>query len=200
MIVGEFFSGDDIDLSWIQHDLYFLKFCSYAERIEFGIKYRGISHGSCSYIFEIARASMFKTHSMLPIYQGKNLNEIETFDHRVLQNTHGKIAAFYRWLQSCQIRKPVLSGKDTQYRRAYNISEPMCEYHRYMLEAWKTYFVREIYDITHGEPSISGRIVESVRFQNTEKGYESEDAIDAFLTLRYGAQFEKNCRDWSKQK
>ena len=195
MIVSEYFPEDNNeDLKSIQHDVYFRS----GGKPELGIQFGDYVCGSHRYIFEMAKSSMFNTIFGVPIYNGQNLNEIKTFNHKILQVAHGIIATFYRWLQSQQ-RKPVLSGQGTSYPVPNSQPNPLSEYHQYVLESWKLYFVHEVCDITHGEFSISEQIVKAVLFGNTPKGYESEDAIHAFLELRYGAEFKKVCGDWSKK-
>ncbi len=211
MWVGTDFPEDNEDLSWIQHDVYF--FLDRLQQInagehEFCIKHGDILHGSCSYIFAIAKESMIRKHSSLPVYKNKNLNDIKSFDHRVLQSSHGKIASFYRWIEAGKNRKPALSGNQTEYEewssnnRHIEIENgrliPLNAYHKYLLESWKTYLVREIHDIVYGNPSVAEQIVTAVWRQNTEQGYRAESEIDAFLTLRYGIEFQQACDDWRK--
>ncbi len=202
MWVGQYFPEDnDSDLAWIQHAVYFLT-------PRGGILPIENVHSSCGYIFHVARRSVSidSNAQILNAHQWKDLFEKKGFDHKILQYAHHKIAAFYRWIEHGRNRKPVFSGQEISFctwdtRQIHRINqelalEPMSRYHQYILDSWKNYFVHEMYDITNGEPSISEHIIKAVLFGNTKKGYESEDAIDAFLTLRYGTEFEKICEAW----
>ena len=197
-------SDDTHDLDLIQHNMYFFSDQTpwfNAGKREFCIQHGGILHGSCSYIFAIARASMIRKSSGLPVYKNKNLADIESFDHRILQNAHGEIASFYRWIQSGKSRKPALSGNQTTYaewrtnnrgvKKNNESHSPLSAYHKYLLESWKTYFTHEINDIVYGNPPIAEQIVIAVWRGNTDLGYEAEDKIDAFLTSRYGTEFQQ---------
>jgi hypothetical protein len=59
-----------------------------------------------------------------------------------------------------------------------------------MLDGWKLYLHHEVANLTWGNVPLSENIVKAVLFQNTEQGYEAEDFIDEFLTLRYGIEFD----------
>ncbi len=188
----------DRDLRNIQDEMY------YCELKDIGLTVQQSGMPSCFYIFHCARNSVTLS-SMLNAHEWYDLFEKKGFDHRVLWHTHYKIAYFYQWIERDRKRRPVLSGQEMSFpdwhiRQLHNKNKQsrrdwtrlsLSRYHRFILDSWTNYFVHEIDDITHGEPSISEHIIKSVLFQNTEKGYASEDAIDDFLTSRYGTEFKK---------
>lgn len=204
MYVGEVFADDkNYDLQWIQHDLWFKLNGAWMDT-------NGFAMGSSTYIFWCARKSFLVNTGENPLFfpEREKLASIESFDHRVLQCAHNKIAAFYRWIQST-IRKPAfidgVTYKDWVKRRhnAEFQRLPFTEnhpYHAYMLDTWKTYLIHEVASLTWNSIPFSESITKAVLFQNTEQGYAAEDFIDKFLTFRYGIEFDYALKNFAQRK
>lgn len=195
MFVGAAFPSDkNDDLMWIQHDLWFKLNGAFIDEDNFALS-------SCFYIFWCARKAFFWSIDENPLFfpEREQLQTIKSFDHRVLQNAHRKIAAFYRWIQGASL-KPAFDDGNTyrdwhRNRQRTGIYGKPNSYNIYLLDNWKTYLRYELLDISFNHISISEHIVRAVLFQNTEQGYEAEDSIDEFLTLRYGSEFDSLLRE-----
>lgn len=181
MYVGSSFLGDDNEkLMWIQHDLWFK---SHDTWIEEG----GHVMGSCTFMFRLARkAYMFKTglnYSQSP--ERTRIMKKGCFDHRVLQASHGIVAAYYRWCHRNE-EVPALAKNEKDYRN-------------YLLDAWILYLRHELAHLTFGNIDGAEAIVQAVVFENSKKGYEAEDRLVKLLKDRYGTNFAKDeeaCRVW----
>lgn len=180
MFVGPTFPEDqDLDLMWIQHDLWFKINGAWLEE-------GNLAMGASFYIFSCARKAVMFFTGTNPLFfpEREVLSTISSFDHRVLQVPHELLASFYRWrIQT--IRPPVFSTTPADYRA-------------YLLDSWKTYLRHEVAHITFGRLDIAEQIVRAVIFQNTEKGYIAEDRIIAELDQRYGQHFRLDRRRLSK--
>lgn len=194
MYVGESFADDkNRDLKWIQHDLWFKINGAWLDN-------NGFAMSSSMYIFWCARSSFLFHTGENPLFfpEREKLASIESFDHRVLQYAHHKIAAFYRWIQAAILKPAFVDGvayNDWASRKlkAEIQGTPFTEghrYHTYMLDAWKIYLRHEIESLTWGNIPLSESIIKTVLFQNTEQGYAAEEFIDEALTLRYGIEFD----------
>ncbi|HNZ02103.1 MAG TPA: hypothetical protein PKJ34_12880 [Anaerolineaceae bacterium] len=152
MIMGESFLGDENKiLIRVQDD-------AYRELIWF------LYHSSAiHYLFNIRYTWVFP--DFVPI-----LRKIKTFDHRVLQNAHDLIAAYYRF-SFCPHQNPAGIPEDFDIRTYY-------------LAAWKAYYLQETAILGTIE-EFAEAIATAVAFQNTERGYASEDKLDELLKQRY---------------
>lgn len=203
MFVGETFTDDkDYDLQWIQHDLWFKLNGAWMD-------VDGFAMGSSMYIFWCARSAFLFQTGENPLFfpERDKLASIESFDHRVLQYAHCKIAAFYRWIQASVGKPAFVDGvayKDWLERRrnAKRQGLPLPghhPYHAYMLDGWRLYLRHEVPSLTWGNIPLSEYIIRAVLFQNTEQGYAAEDFIDEFLTLRYGIGFDYALKDYAQR-
>lgn len=98
------------------------------------------------------------------------LKTLKHFDHRVFQNAHDLIAAYYRF-SFCPHQDPAGTPEDFNIRAYY-------------LAAWKAYYLQETAILGTIE-EFAEAIVTAVAFQNTERGYASEDKLDELLKQRY---------------
>jgi len=133
--------------------------------------------GACFYIFSCARKAIMFHTSENPMFfpEREQLPNIVSFDHRVLQGVHEKVASFYRWRMQAVKPTAFLQKKDDN--------------RLYLLDAWKTYLRHEIAHITFGRLDIAEQIVRAVIFQNTEAGYAAECCVVSDLEHRYGQHF-----------
>jgi hypothetical protein len=151
MIVCQVYPNDNNHvLKNIQHDLY--------EAIEF-------------YLIEYAKTRFLKAANLLR--QNSELVEklkmLESFDHRVLQDTHDIIAARYRYLHDDGGQIDLLSAS------------PQKETYR---TNWIQWFHQETRSLVDND-EFCRAVVTSVVFQNTECGYQAEDQLKEFLTYHY---------------
>lgn len=172
MFVGpSFFDDRNLTLMWVQHDLWFKIGKSWIENDDYALS-------SCFYIFSMARkAIMFYTDSN-PLFfpERDKLISINNFDHRVLQNAHDQIAAYYRWCNS-SVKPPVFVGE-------------MKDYQDFLHEIWVAYLRYEIAQLTFRNLQFAEMIVRAVLFENTPQGYAEEDKITIILEKRYGNLFK----------
>lgn len=164
MIVGPCFTGDNNEaLMMAQYDLYCLKDC------EGFILWEGVHGGTLSYLLRsalIALDNMAGSRPSFAILLECGFEKNKSFDHRVLQFQHMRMAAYYRLLHKNTI-PPVFSEKIECYRK-------------FLIGAWKEYLFHEIHDLMESFVFCEA-IVESVVYENTNKGYESEDNANDFL-------------------
>jgi len=182
MIVGPCFTGDNNEaLMMAQYDLYCLKDC---EGFPLWEGYRG---GTLSYLLRsalIALDNMAGNKSSFKALLKQGFEKNTSFDHRVLQWQHDLIAAYYR-LININIIPPVFSVKEDYYRK-------------FLIGAWKKYLLHEIHDLMESFVFCEA-IVESVVYENTDRGYESEDRANNFLYKRYGRRCIELCASESNQ-
>lgn len=182
MFVGPTFPGDDNrELMLLQHDLWFKSNGAWMEL-------NGLAMGGCLYIFWIARSAYLFNTTENPLFfpERETLASTQSFDHRVLQYAHHKMASFYRWISVGQ-KQPAFAA-NAENRKAY------------LLANWKTYLTHEVANLTFGNIPFAEYIVKAVAFANTERGYKAEDSISAILDKRYGEHFTDICAAYSKER
>jgi hypothetical protein len=159
---------------WTQHDLYFLKDC-----VGLTVDADHVG-GSPLYLFRIALYQLHALSGGRPSFASitEPAFQMRGFDHRVLQLPHMKIAAFYRFLVK-DVAPPAFSSNKKRYRE-------------YLIEAWKTYFIHEVGSLVE-DISFAEHTVRAVLYENTEKGYRSEDFLSEFLDRRYGKRCIELC-------
>jgi len=111
MWVAPAFPGDDDGaLMWAQHDLWFRIGGAWIEDGDYAMT-------SCAYLFSCARkAVMFYTVAN-PLFfpERDRLPSVDRFDHRVLQDAHDVIAAYYRWC-NMHAKRPAFANNDGALR------------------------------------------------------------------------------------
>jgi hypothetical protein len=152
MIVGSCFNGDSNEtLMLIQHDLYFpllgLLVQYSKERYLNAIRLIGVKT-------ELA----------------KLVEQIKRFDHRVLQNAHDRIAAYYRFAHDNRGQMPLPFDNKT--------------YEDFLIEEWSTFFTEEAQKLTESDPIVIA-ILTAVAYENTQKGYAAEKHLLTLLDMRY---------------
>jgi hypothetical protein len=97
--------------------------------------------------------------------------ETNTFDHRILQDAHGHMAAYYRWI-SRTTHEPIYSKNKQLYRN-------------YLIDAWKTYVTYELQDLGKDLGFLES-VVRACAYGNTKAGGEAEQKLKEILDNRYG--------------
>jgi T5orf172 domain len=102
--------------------------------------------------------------------------QVQQIDHRVLQDTHDRIAAFYRLTKKKEkhVSTPLEADAKT--------------YREYLTESWKQYYFAEI-DSLSKIVEFSTSVVSAVLYANQPEGYQAEDRIVAILDKRYGNEY-----------
>jgi hypothetical protein len=167
MIVGDRFEGDNNDvLKWVQHDLYWtllpMLFLYMKNRYLWATSYTGVDTDL-----------------------SKKIIEIDRFDHRVLQDAHDKIAAFFRYEFPDKLSQMVIPGTIPDCKEL-NLEETLKECYR---REWTKYWYKEIRKLSN-EPIIARAIITAVSYQNTDEGYEAEDLLLELLHDRYGKTWD----------
>ena len=165
MIVTTCFPGDTNDiLKWIQHDLY-------GESLSLLVL-------KCSIRYLAAISLVEKTTELW-----RQMVRMDGFDHRVLQDAHDKIAAYYRF--------------------AYNKSQmPLpfdpLPYEERLLQDWREFFQVEVRQLAQDDRIVRA-ILTVVAYQNTPAGYEAERELMRLLDERYGGysrpEAKEQCED-----
>ncbi len=167
MIVSDRFEGDNNEaLKCVQHDMYW-------PLLPFLYTYpKGIYRQAISY-----------TGVGTELY--KTIGEIENFDHRVLQEAHDKIAAYYRYQHPDKLGQLVLPLAAPDCGNL-SLEEILKEIYT---REWSSYWYEEIRSISE-EPLIVSAILTAVAYQNTDDGYEAEDLLLELLHDRYGKSWD----------
>jgi len=101
----------------------------------------------------------------------KRLRHMDSFDHRVLQAAHDKIAAYYRYKHDPRGQMPLPFDELT--------------YEQHLEIGWRRFFVEEAERLA-GIDWIAIPILTAVAYQNTPQGYQAEDELMARLEEEYG--------------
>ena len=153
MIVGNCLPGDNNDkLKWIQHDLYELSLKHLVDSAELrylsGVRLVGVET-------ELAR----------------RLTSKDSFDHRVLQDPHDKIAAHYRYKHDSGGQMPLpMDGLSYEGR---------------LKRVWFRFSMEEGERLA-GIDWIARAILTAVAYQNTPQGHQAEKDLTAALREEYG--------------
>ncbi|MGI6614986.1 MAG: hypothetical protein ACOX30_03020 [Dethiobacteria bacterium] len=180
MIVSDRFKGDTNEaLKWIQDDTYW-SLLPYLYTFPKGIYRQAIS-------FTGVETELYKIN-----------REIESFDHRVLQDAHDKIAAYYRYQHPDKLGQLVLPfvAPDCSDLSLEEILEKI-----YTRE-WCNFWYAEVRRISE-EPLVVRAILTAVAYQNTDDGYEAEDLLMELLHDRYGKLWDTDVilsREYRKNK
>lgn len=159
MIIGSRFPNDDnIELMDVQME-------------EYGKTYYYLYFFPREKYLQAARLLRVK-NDLIEILENK-----QHFDHRVLQEPHDIIAAYFRFNNFRGGEMP-LPLDQKSYRETIR-------------ESWLDYFYKEVKDITDFFDHISWEIINAVAYQNTNKGYEAEDILINQLYDKYGCVIQK---------
>lgn len=105
---------------------------------------------------------------------GRLVDSNSPFDHRSLQEAHDLIAAQFRWLRAASLDGPV---EEPDRKRDLRIAGE-----------WHTFLVLELEDLCK-EPDFVHAVLQVVAMNNTQRGYEAEDRVEAILHERYKAWY-----------
>ncbi len=163
MIVGDSFDGDyNGILKWVQHDLYWTLLPSL------------FSHPKDRYLKALRYAGVETDLS-------GRINDITKFDHRVLQNAHDKIAAYYRYEFHDKSGQLVIPATIPDCE-SLNLEDTLKESYK---REWVQFWYSEIRKLS-SEPVIARAILTAIAYQNTDEGYEAEDLLLELLHDKYG--------------
>lgn len=152
MIVERVFENDENEyLKWVQHNIY--------DDLLWHLYQNAASH----YLLDVQYIWVFP--DFVPI-----IRQLKTFDHRVLQDGHDLIGAYYRFIL-CPHQNSV------GFPDGFNAKE-------YYQAAWKDYYLQEVRLLGDLE-TIAEAIVTAVAFENTDRGLESERRLRDLLLQRY---------------
>ena len=175
MLVGYDFPGDDNDtLKWVQHDCYW---------------------GNVGRLFEAAKNRYIRACHFIGVETEvfERLLAITGFDHRDLQASHDKIAAYYRFAHDD-------GGQMTLFSLAQPIetyfpdSEEAC-YKAQLLAGWSEFYNEEVEKLAE-DNAIAHAILNAVVHEYKPKGYEAEKLLVELLDARYGEfKFEGSVND-----
>ena len=182
MIIGKYFASDDNDaLKSVQHDLWF-------GFDGLSVEYAGLNMPSCLYLFYFAKGIYLPKSEASPLFYPpvENLASTESLDHRVLQDAHGRIANYYRWLHRHD-ELPVFGSDKVAYRR-------------YLKDAWVTFLKHELESLASASDEFVTAVVNAVGYQNTETGYQAEDQLTRLLKVRYQGRFSEACEQWNAER
>ena len=167
MIVGDSFDGDSNEiLKWVQHDIYWtllpLLFSHPKDLYLKALRYAGVETDLSG-----------------------RINDIAKFDHRVLQNAHDKIAAYYRYEFPDKSGQLVIPATIPDCE-SLNLEDTLKESYK---REWVQFWYSEIRKLS-SEPVITRAILTAIAYQNTDEGYEAEDLLLELLHDKYGKSWD----------
>lgn len=148
MIVCKAFPGDDNEvLKWVQHDLY-------PSLVVFLFYYPAQRY------IESARFLQLDSESV------ERINSMKGFDHRVLQDAHDIIAAYFRFTfdQASKVSLPVVE----------------LEYKESLKENWLKFFHRTSQELAKND-MVARTILQVVLNENSQIGYAAEETLGKLL-------------------
>lgn len=126
-------------------------------------------------IFEAAKLKLIQADSILNanFLITKKARDIDSFDHRILQNAHDIIAAAYRYRYDD-------GGQLNLFRRDITIQD------YYKIE-WARWFYKELDSLLDYSRFVRA-VVECVVYSNTNLGYDAEHSVCDVLISHYGME------------
>jgi hypothetical protein len=152
MIVGNCFPGDENKvLKWLQHDLY--------------MELMGnLFYTSARRYLELGSLLQEQTEWV------EKINSIKGFDHRVLQQAHDIIAAYFRLTFDPGGQFPVpFDDKD---------------YKKYLKDNWVQYYSKTCRELAESD-QIAWDILQAVLNKNTKVGYAAEEQLAELILDRF---------------
>lgn len=152
MWVGSCFVGDtNKTLMDVQHDMY---------------------GQTLWHLFESARRRYLSSAGLLNVTSDltKLLRSVQSFDHRVLQSAHDKIAAYYRFVCA-----------DPGQPR---LTESVEDYATRLRQEWGNFYPHEFDELIQIDDVVLA-ILHAVAYASTEQGFAAEKDLDALLDARY---------------
>jgi hypothetical protein len=155
--------GDDPEMAWIQHDLYF----SHGPPL----LVNGRSTLSYLWLECVVRIGALAATNEWCKQNRLRLSEVRAFDHRMVQPHHEHIAAYYRW---AFWRYTHIRPGESKYeeRRAA------------MFEAWRDYLLREVPSLMENE-TIAIAFAKLLVYRNFDASDRHGDNLGRLLVERY---------------
>jgi hypothetical protein len=113
----------------------------------------------------------------------KTIKELRSIDHRILQDAHDQIAAFFRF-SSKELYKPLLDNDD--------------EYKQILKQLWLDFYEKEITEIA-AIPAINQTVIRIITNPNSNTGMYGESLLAHHLNKRYGEEFCSACKRFSNK-
>ena len=168
MIISTDFIGDNNDeLKEIQHEFWLSP--------SVDLEHDGQRMNACFYIFHRAKEVFLSEVGLQPLTfpELEAANEVQRFDHRVLQDFYGQICTYYRWMVK-DLKEPVFANDDWYYGS-------------YQYMSWVNYFMRELNSLLYENLDVVDQVLRAVLFQNTDQGFKAESYLESFMRKRYAA-------------
>ncbi len=162
IVVGSRFPGDDNEtLMWVQHELY------------------GVHVGA---LFSYARERYLRAARLLGLHTdlGEKLSHVRSFDHRVLQDAHDVVAAYYRFAHDPG-GQLLLLDEGVSYEEHLRLS-------------WSRYFHQEAQALAEDD-AVANAILRSVAYANLPEGHQAEEQLAALLSTRYAIRVAQPTSD-----
>lgn len=130
-------------------------------------------------IFRVCSEKMMKASELIQVDAeiSKQLGNVKSFDHRVLQDTHDIIAAYYRYKNDDLAQIPLLDKIKTK--------------DDYTSE-WSAWLRKEVGELASSPCFVRG-VVNAVLFANNQIGYMAENQAGSYLVSRY------QMREWARK-
>lgn len=144
MIVSEYFKGDNNEtLKWIQHDVYF---------------------NLVGYLFEYPKSKYLNAAELIDIEIPlvEKVRSVTSFDHRIFQNHHDIIAAWYRYEEDDRGQASLFPEGGSQKN--------------HFLLGWTRFYRSTVQDLTEYNDFVRS-VLTAVCYQNTSLGYLAEEKL-----------------------
>ncbi len=115
----------------------------------------------------------------------RKVKEKHRFDHRVLQEAHDKIAAYYRYLYPDKMGQLILPFVAPDYEHL-SLDAFLDEIYK---REWSSFWYRKVKRLSE-EPITVRAILTAVAYQNTDDGYEAEELLLEILHDCYGKSWD----------
>jgi len=128
----------------------------------------------------------------------KRILHIEKFDHRVLQDAHDKVAAYFRYQFPDKLGQIIIPAAIPD---CVNLT-PEEAVKEFLKREWCKFWYEEVRDLSM-EPTIARATLTAIAYQNTEEGYEAEGLLLELLHDRYGKDWDyraESARDVKRNK
>lgn len=174
MFVYSCFDGDDLEVAWVQHDLYF------GREVPTGYGIAG-RYYTLGWWWRLLLDQAERRRSAIPWFD-RNLRQLEksgNFSHKLLQLPHEHIAAYYRW---CRLRDGQRSATCEKDARRLEL-----------LAGWRDWIAQELKTLLDSD-AIALACSKVILYRHFDASDRWGEALDAMLVERYG--FECVAKTW----